>query len=439
MQSAEAVTRKADPRIDKSGAILRLHFGHFIGVLTVIATPALADCQTARPDAVALLTNQRPLIEAAINGKPLRMVVDTGAERSSVTPETATAFGLPRDLRQRTLTKTVGGQKLSENTFLEQLTVAKYTYLDMSVAVLALRGAATEPHPAGLIGADLLQDFDIELDIPRRKLILYRIADCKLSGPSWDGRYQTIAARVSDHHQFLFPVKLNGHSLTAVFDTGARGGLVTRAAAESIGISDAQLEKDPSSTGTGAGLQGFAERRHRFDTFTIGEETFRNMPLGVAEFRLAGADMLVGIGYMQRRRFFLSYSTGTLFVQSEFNAPSRPDTLPSLQANGAQDGCRPPPDILPSLAHDRLVILSRPRMGMPAAVQTDHIAGCAGVMFRLAADGTPIDLKLVTENPTGYGLGDFVIREIAAAKFQPYPAESNWHYEVHRFHPPRDQ
>lgn len=363
------------------------------------------------------------------------MVVDTGAEGSSVTPETTAELGLPRDPTRQTLVKTVGGQDIVRNAVLEQLGVADITYSHLSVVVLALDGAETGSRRAGLIGADLLRDFDIELDIPRRVLTLYRIGECKMSRPPWDGQYQTVSARVSERRQFLFPVELNGHSLTALFDTGSRGETVSHGAAESVGVSDAQLDTEVPRTGTSGGLHGYGIRRHQFEALNIGAETFRNIPLDVVDFHQPGVDILVGADYMHGRRFFLSYSTGTLFIQTEPRGSIRPNTPSSSQENPAPDRCRPPPDLLRSLAHDRLLAVSRPRIGLPETVQANHIDGCVAVMFHLAADGTPIDIKLVTENPIGYGLGDFVIREITATKFQPHPEESNWYYEVRRFYP----
>lgn len=79
------------------------------------------------------------------------------------------------------------------------------------------------------------------------------------------------------------------------------------------------------------------------------------------------------------------------------------------------------------------MVVSRPRFDLPEKVQADHIDGCAAVMFHLASDGTPIDIKLVTESPTGYGLGALVVRELAATKFQPPPTKTKWYYEAHRF------
>lgn len=414
--------------------ILRLRLRYLAAALPFIAGPALADCQMTRAATLPLLSGDRPLIEASINGKAVQMVVDTGAQGSSVTPETVTELGLPQDPNRRTTVTTIGGKDVIRNVILEKMRIATIDYSSRSVAVVALDGNGMRAPPAGLIGANMLSEFEFELDIPRRMLALYRVADCTPTRPPWEGPYQTISGRMSSRHDFLFPVELNGQSVTALFDTGSRGETLSRAAAKSLGITDAQLDKDPTNTGTSAGLHGYATRRHRFDTFKIGTETFHDAPLDVVDFHQSGVDMLVGVDYMHWRRFFLSYSAGLLFIQKEPDPAIRQSLTSPLPADRAHNPCQPAPDILPTLALRSPVVVSRPRIDLPEKAQADHINGCAAAMFHLAADGTPIDIKPVTESPTGYGLGDFIVRELAATKYQPQPAELKWYYEVHRFH-----
>jgi len=403
---------------------------HLAAILTLVATPAFADCQIQRVTSLPLLAGKHPTIEVAINGTSLPMAVDTGAQGSAVTPETVAALKLPRDPDRRTRAGTLGGQDITQNVLLETLGVPNLGFVDHSIAVLPLDAAPGGNAPAGLIGSDLLSGFEIELDIPAQKLSFYRAAGCDSVRPPWAGRYQTVAAKLSKHHDFLLPIELNGHVLTAMFDTGSTGETVSRAAAKSIGISDTELDNDASATGTSAGSHGYAIRRHRFDSLQIGRETFRNLPLDVADFTQPGVDVLIGDDYMHRRRFFLSYSTATLFIQVvRTGGPA----APAEQAG--RDRCRPPTELLPALSHITPIALERPHLTLPEKVRESRIDGCAGVMFRLTADGIPTDVKLVIETPPGFGLGDFVLREIMATKYERPAATSDWYYEAHRLHP----
>jgi hypothetical protein len=47
----------------------------------------------------------------------------------------------------------------------------------------------------------------------------------------------------------------------------------------------------------------------------IAQEVYRSLPIGIIDFPPNDADMLVGENYMNAHRFWLSYSTGTIFIQ----------------------------------------------------------------------------------------------------------------------------
>lgn len=54
---------------------------------------------------------------------------------------------------------------------------------------------------------------------------------------------------------------------------------------------------------------------HQFDSLVVGRQLFKQPILGVIDFPVTDADMLLGENYMHSRRFWLSYSTGTIFIQ----------------------------------------------------------------------------------------------------------------------------
>jgi hypothetical protein len=40
----------------------------------------------------------------------------------------------------------------------------------------------------------------------------------------------------------------------------------------------------------------------------------------------------------------------------------------------------------------------------------------------------PMDMRVMVENPPGYGFGDAALRALGGTRFQPNPADPNWHY-----------
>jgi predicted aspartyl protease len=397
----------------------------------LLARTAAVACGIQHAATLPLLSTERPVVQVAINGQAVQMLVDTGSQISMVTPEAVAALRLARDPRRGSRIQTLGGEAVSRNAILTTLEIAGLQYSDRSVAVSALDGTKTDSGspPAGVIGADLLHDFDLELDIQAQTLTLYRPDACAPSRPTWNEPYDRVSATVSGRNQFLFPVVLSGHTVRAVFDTGSRGETVSRDAASDLGVTERDLLHDPTASGVSSGQHDYRIRRHMFATMQIGSELFRNLPLDVVDFHQPGIDMLVGADYMHWRRFYLAYSAGALFIQKVRPGPDA-HAPPVIAATGG-DGCQAPGDLLASLSHAPLVVVSETRLDPPDAARAAHVDGCVGVLFRLTPDGVPRDLKIVAEQPPGYGLGAYVMRQIAAARFEPSP-DTGWHYEVQR-------
>lgn len=400
-----------------------------VGCGMLLAHAAMAACGIAREAMLPLLSAERPVVQVAINGQFAQMLIDTGSQTSMVTPDAVAALRLPRDPRHASRILTVGGVEVSRNAILGTLAVAGLRFEALSVAVSPLDGSKTDTGvvPAGLIGADLLHNFDLELDIHGRTLTLYRPDGCAPSRPAWNGPFDRVPVTVSGRNQVMFDVVLNGKTVRAMFDTGSRGETVSRDAANALGITDEELQRDPAASGVSGGQHGYRIRRHTFATLQIGLELFRNLPLDVVDFHQVGIDMLVGVDYMHARRFFVSYSAGALFIQKVRPAPDSP--APAMATGG--EACRPPSDLATSLSRAPLVVVSQPRLTPPEAARAAQVTGCVGVLFRVAADGVPRDMKVVAEEPPGYELGAFVAREIAAARFEPSP-DTGWHYELRR-------
>ena len=400
----------------------------------MITASAWADCPLVRVTTVTLLPGQRPVVNAFIEGNLVEMVVDTGAQKTSVTPQTVARLGLLRDPWQRTMVHTVGGKAESANAIVSGLKVSSLDFGSLSSTVVPIPRMANGSVPDGVIGADALSHYDLELDIPHRTLTFYRTAGCTPISPPWQGHYQTVPAQIEDR-RFIIPVTLNGQSLPAEFDTGSRGETVSFAAAHRLGITDSELDQDPSNTFMSAGMHRYTVYQHRFQTFGVGQETFHNLPLAVAaDFNQPGIDMLIGADYMHARRFFISYASHTLFIQRELGTAQ--SAMHPLQSVQPAHQCRPSLEIQRMLARGHPTLVSHPPLDLPVKARTHHIAGCASAMFHIAPNGAPVAIRVVKVYPAGYGLRAWVIRQFSQVRFEPPIFGSEWYYEAIRFHAP---
>jgi predicted aspartyl protease len=398
----------------------------------IMSSSAKAECRLERAASLPLRLEQHAIVQASLNGHLVPMMVDTGAQRSSVTPETYSALGLQRDSNKRTRLNTVAGEEITQDALVETLKLGDLSFSDRGVLVVPLSREGAPDHTAGgVIGTDLISDFDVDFDFPHATMTLYRPGHC--TEPPWTGPYETIPIYILPNREVGFPVKLNGQPFHAIFDTGSSSETVMVTSAKRIGISGSELAADPSASGTSAG-ERYVAHRHRFESLDIGGQTFHDVQLDVVDFKNAGTDMLVGLDYMRSRRFFLSYSAETLLVQQPGTDQS--SRTNAKQATGRDERCPVPADFRPRLSPITPVAISRPNFAPPESWRQNHIDGCAGVAFHLTAGGTTADLKLIVERPLGYGLGDFVLRQLAATQYLP-PGGSpdQLYYEAHRFFP----
>lgn len=270
-----------------------------------------------------------PTVPVHINRHLVSMGVDTGSTTTVLTPDTVKRLNLPQDYHSHSNTFTgLGGNTHANTALLDSLEFAHAVELMKSVPVIVIGGPheaqssnalAASPSPgatmAGLIGTELLSNYDVEFRFPAHILNLYRVSNCDKITPPWEGRYTAIPITLSETKRFVVPIELDGHQVTAIFDTGSSGLRISRSAALRIGVTQVMLARDPVQQGQRVGNQTYQVASHRFAQLTIGRETFSGPRIDVVPFPLTESDMLIGEDYMHARRFWLSYSTKTLFLQ----------------------------------------------------------------------------------------------------------------------------
>ena len=273
--------------------------------------------------AVAPLRDVRNFLVAPVllNGHPVALLIDTGAETTTLTPRVAVALHLPPESAHDRLLAGITGTVRAESVKLRQLTLGDAVVAtDRSVALGDLPSLDTlRPPLAGLLGADVLSRFDVELDLPARRMALYAPETCADWQPWPDAVAVPIRRSISG--LVLLEARVNGHSVHALLDTGARTSLMTRGTALALGVTPAVLQADATRIGMGVGGSSTTFRRHRFARFGVPGAIDRDMVVNVTDRRLPGVDLLLGADFLGRRDIWISYATGHLFLRSADPAP----------------------------------------------------------------------------------------------------------------------
>jgi predicted aspartyl protease len=255
------------------------------------------------------------LIPASINHTAVQMELDTGAEMTTVTPAMASELRLPPDARRRTVVHATGGDVTSRNQLVWNFEIGHQLWQNQSFTLVDLARTLNEDPPvASLLGADLLSEFDVELDLPHDRVVLWQVRGCSGDFAWPDVPHSRLALQRHPPNRLVTPVHVQGQPLTALIDWGANSTVMGEAAAERLGITLDMLNTDPSGHQNGADRRQGVIHLHRFADVQIGPERFQMLRIGVAPIHVRDADILLGIDYARRRHLWLSYATGQLFV-----------------------------------------------------------------------------------------------------------------------------
>lgn len=118
-----------------------------------------------------------PWISASVNGQQGQFLLDTGATVSVLDEEFASRTGIPIE-RQHELIATTGTVPVGVGT-IDRLEIDQFVVRDLQVGVRSFGGfrAPNGLHPAGLIGGDLLGNFNMVFDVRRDRFqLLYEPA-----------------------------------------------------------------------------------------------------------------------------------------------------------------------------------------------------------------------------------------------------------------------
>ena len=298
-----------------------------IGLLLLLLA-FLAGCQSEPAiDCRLTMVAQMPLrveshllvVPVGINGKWVHLVVDSGAERTTIGEAAANRLGLPHDPKYVTHAIGVGGATTTTDVTIDRMVIGGVHFPVNRVAVGPFslqndRGLNAD----GLLGADILLAFDMDIDVPGGKLSLYRSRVCPNAKPPWPGPSIEIQGVRALKDRLLVPIELDGASGMAILDTGAEANVLGVNMVRRIGLTDQELLVDPPVRNQGTGGVSIS-RLHRFRTLQIGPVVEEHPEMVVMQSDFGVGDALIGESFLQGRRVWLSFRGRQIFVSPKPN------------------------------------------------------------------------------------------------------------------------
>lgn len=267
------------------------------------------------------------LVTVQVNDVPSTFILDTGAERTLMGDDVVQRLGLERDSWVTSTVLGIGGYEQRPNALPRSLRLAGITlrrktlFGDNSVTVgpLPVRQIAGVPI-AGLLGRDFLSPFDLDVDLPGRRLTLYSVRDCSSGFLPWTTPYAAIPATTPIGAALVVQVVIDGQPLRALIDTGASSSLITAPGMVRLKLAPEVLARDPSGNGAGVGPAPVLMHFHRFGELQVGPDSTRDPAVWVGSVRVVPiVDMLLGADCLRSRRVWLSFVTKQMFVAAQRN------------------------------------------------------------------------------------------------------------------------
>ncbi len=293
---------------------------------------ASAKCQLAKlVDLPITMSGMRPTITAKINGADARFALDSGAFYSIISSATAAQFQLrlrptPYGLRVRG----VGGSADTSLAVVKVFTLAGIPLHDVEFLV---GGSEIGGDSIGLLGQNFLEKWDVEYDLARGVVRLFKAEDCKhtllayWTTPGQDVSMMDIGYTTPLQPHTTGRAFINGAKIVVMFDTGAWNSVLSLKAAARAGVKPDTAGVVDAGYSTGIGRGRVKTYIAQFSSFKIGDgEEIKNARLPIADINLDEGDMLLGADFFlshhvyvanSQHRLYLTYNGGPVFNLSK--------------------------------------------------------------------------------------------------------------------------
>lgn len=285
----------------------------------IVAEQARATA-TDQPAAVAapaamqpleILPSGHPVVLVSIDGSaPKRFVIDTAASSTTIMPKLRAEMpALVAKLSDDPLDGAAGRTDV-ETAVVKLVEVAGHVFRSPELMLLP-PGPTDRLGTDGILGADIIADFAVEMDMPGGRWRMTPKVEAGMLG----GLSASVPFVLDDMRAPRLTIRLNGVEVPAILDTGARGTIINWAAAKAIGFSPDSPGLAKASDIKGATNHATASVEAPIDALMIGEAKVEGRKVRIADlsvfkvlgFNLEQPAVILGIDMFADRRFVIDH------------------------------------------------------------------------------------------------------------------------------------
>ncbi len=273
------------------------------------------------------------ILAAEINGKQADMLLDTGASMTSLSLTSAPKFGVSLHLRD-TESPGIGGSERTYRGFAGRMRLGA---IDWDGHVVGGTSAAPLSGFDGLLGTDILAEYDVDLDIVGQHVVVYEAkGECRTPTVSIAPPLHGVPLVYSKGDlQPEIEMSIDGRHFRALIDSGAPRSKMFRNAAERLGLDMSGLRSSQGQWSRGIGEFPVRSFVHVFDDATIGSLVLHGFSLDVVDQsgfgvnrvhvgsllpdetrgEAGGEDILLGADFLRAVHVWISHSSQRLIMQ----------------------------------------------------------------------------------------------------------------------------
>jgi predicted aspartyl protease len=295
------------------------------------AAAAASDCKMVRTEEWPVrLAHNKLIVDGAINGQKVGIMLDTGATRTLIFRSAAVRLGLGTRSARGYPMLGVGGTTDVESALIDEFQVGQATRKGSRMIVAGEHDPGDDV--AVLLGEDFLHRFDVEFDLAHNAVRLFQPKDCDgVSLAYWatEGAGEVGIEPVYDTGpQIVLTVQINGQPVRALLDSGAGASMLDKSAAARLGVTPATPGVVAAGSSRGLGQNAVDFWVGPFQSFVIGDETIKDTTILFGDLwkrtsytvtgslipkKVEGESLLLGADFLRAHRLLVAHSQQKIY------------------------------------------------------------------------------------------------------------------------------
>ncbi len=162
------------------------------------------------------------VVPVTIDSSNKKFLLDTGGRISQLSKATVQALDLPQRITEDQRLIDLAGNVSDTKTTVRRLIVGAREQRGVLLGVAPNPELGTSLPYDGLLSTDLFVDADLDMDFGARRLTAFSTDHCVGRVVYWPADAIAVVPIAVKDNLITFPVAVNGHTVTAVMDTGAQ-------------------------------------------------------------------------------------------------------------------------------------------------------------------------------------------------------------------------